>query len=87
MKNFYTLGRFYYGQAGLYRAQGRLNDAIEEYERVVKMLEQFKSGSDPENQQHVAEHYDFIYDELIEAYYALGQSDKHGLAPIFDTIG
>ena len=87
LKNFYTLGRFYYGQAGLYRAQGRLNDAIEEYERVVKMLEQFKSGSDPENQQHVAEHYDFIYDELIEAYYALGQSDKHGLAPIFDTIG
>ena len=76
VKNFYTLGRFYYGRAGLYRAQGRLNDAIEEYERVIKMLEQFKSGSDPDNRQHVAEHYDFIYDELIEACYALAQSDK-----------
>ena len=76
MKNFYTLGRFYYGRAGLYRAQGRLNDAIGEYERVIKMLEQFKSGSDQENRQHVSEHYDFIYDELIEAYYALAQSDK-----------
>jgi tetratricopeptide (TPR) repeat protein len=74
--NFYTLGRFYYGRAGLYRAQGRLNDAIREYERVIKMLEQFKSTSDQENRQHVAEHYDFIYDELIEAYYALAQSDK-----------
>jgi tetratricopeptide (TPR) repeat protein len=75
-KNFYTLGRFYYGRAGLYRAQGRLNDAIGEYEQVIKMLEQFKSGSDSENRQHVAEHYDFIYDELIEAYYTLAQSDK-----------
>lgn len=75
-KNFYTLGRFYYGRAGLYRAQGRLNDAIGEYEQVIKMLEQFKSGSDPENRQHVAEHYDFIYDELIDAYYELAQSDK-----------
>jgi tetratricopeptide (TPR) repeat protein len=55
LKNFYTLGRFYYGRAGLYRAQGKLNDAIQEYERVIKMLEQFKSGSDPDNRQHVAE--------------------------------
>jgi CHAT domain-containing protein len=75
-KNFYTLGRFYYGRAGLYRAQGKLNDAIEQYEQVVKMLEQFKSSSDPENRRNVSEHYDFIYDELIDAYYALAQSDK-----------
>jgi CHAT domain-containing protein len=76
VNNFYTLGRFYYGQAGLYRAQGKLNDAIKEYEQVIRMLEQFKAGSDTENRQHVAEHYDFIYDELIEACYALAHSDK-----------
>jgi CHAT domain-containing protein/tetratricopeptide (TPR) repeat protein len=76
VNNFYTLGRFLYGRAGLYRAQGRLNDAIAEYEEVIKMLEHFKSGSDQENRQHVAEHYDFIYDELIDANYALARSDK-----------
>ena len=75
-KNFYTLGRFYYGQAGLYRAQQRLNEAIAQYEKVIAMLEQFKSGSSAENRSKVAEHYDFVYDELIETYYALGQSDK-----------
>ena len=26
--------------------------------------------------EHVSEQYDYIYDELIEAYYAVGQSDK-----------
>jgi CHAT domain-containing protein len=76
VKNFYTLGRFYYGRAGLYRAQGKLDDAIRQYEEVIKMLEQFKSGSDINNRRNVAEHYDFIYDELIDAYYALAQSDK-----------
>ena len=76
LNNFYTLGRFYYGLAGLYRAQGRISDAIEQYERVVQMLEQFKSSSNAENQKHVAEHYDFIYDELVESYYSLAQSDE-----------
>ena len=47
-KNFYTYGRFYYVQAGLYRAQGRFDKAINEYERVIGMLEQFKSSSDSE---------------------------------------
>jgi CHAT domain-containing protein len=75
-KNFYTLGRFYYGKAGLYRAQGKLNEAIEQYERVIAMLEQFKSSSDTKNRRSVAEHYEFIYDELIDAYYSLAQSDK-----------
>jgi CHAT domain-containing protein/tetratricopeptide (TPR) repeat protein len=75
-KNFYTLGRFYYGRAGLYRAEGKLIDAIGQYERVVKMLEQFKSSSDPKNRRSVSEHYDFIYDELIDTYYALAQSEQ-----------
>lgn len=76
VKNFYTLGRLYYGRAGLYRAQGKLKDAIRQYEEVITMLEQFKSGSDIHNRRNVAEHYDFIYDELIDSYYALAQSDQ-----------
>jgi CHAT domain-containing protein len=75
-KNFYTFGRFYYVRAGLYRAQGRFDDAVSEYERVIGMLEEMKSSSsDPEERRHVANSYEFIYDELIETYYALAQSD------------
>ena len=75
VNNFYTFGRLHYVQAGVYRAEGRFNDAIAEYERVVAMLEQFKSSSDPEERRHVADSYSFIYDELIETYYALAHSD------------
>lgn len=75
-KNFYTIGRFYYGQAGLYRAQGKLKEAIEQYENVVRLLEQFKASSDVGNRRKVSETYDFIYDELIETYYSLGQTDR-----------
>ena len=74
-KNFYTLGRLHYVQAGVYGAEGRFNDAIAEYERVIAMLEQFKSSSDPEERRHVADSYSFIYGELIETYYALAHSD------------
>jgi len=78
-KQFYLTGTFYYNQARLYRSQGRLKESIEQYEQVITFLEQFKSGSNVENRRKVSEKYDFIYDELIETYYALGQTDKRGM--------
>jgi tetratricopeptide (TPR) repeat protein len=75
-KDFYTIGRLYYGQAGLYRAQGRLEDATQMYERVVGLLEQFKSTSNADTRRKVSENYSFIYDDLIEAYYSLGQENQ-----------
>jgi CHAT domain-containing protein len=74
--NFYTIGRLYYGQAGLYRAQGRLDEASHKYELVVSLLEQFKSTSSVETRRKVSENYDFIYDDLIETYYALSKKDQ-----------
>ncbi len=74
--NFYTIGRLYYGQAGLYRAQGRLEEATQKYEQVVNLLEQFKSTSRAETRRTVSENYGFIYDDLIETYYALGKADQ-----------
>src|ERR1035441_1563847 len=76
--SFYNTGRFYYGRAGLYRAQGRLKESIEQYEQVINLLEQFKSSSNVENRRKVSEQYDYIYDELVETYYELGQTDKQG---------
>lgn len=76
--NFYNTGRFYYCQAGLYRAQGRLKESIDQYEQVINLLEQFKSSSNVENRRKVSEQYDFIYDEMVETYYELSQTDKQG---------
>lgn len=75
-KNFYTTGRLYYGKARLYRAQGKPQDAIEQYEQVIRLVEQFKSSSTVETQLKASEKYDFIYDELIDTYYSLGATDK-----------
>jgi tetratricopeptide (TPR) repeat protein len=77
--NFYNTGRFYYGLAGLYGAQGQLKKSIEQYEQVISFLEQFKSSSNIENRRKVSEKYDYIYDELIETYYALSKTDKQGM--------
>jgi CHAT domain-containing protein len=76
--NFYNTGRFYYCEAGLYRAQGRLKESIDQYEQVINLLEQFKSSSNVENRRKVSEQYGFIYDELVETYYELSLSDKQG---------
>lgn len=75
-KDFYTMGRLYYAQAGLLRQQGRLGEAIERYERVINMIEELKAGSDAGSLRHVGEGYGFVYDDLIGTYYSLAQAEK-----------
>jgi tetratricopeptide (TPR) repeat protein len=74
--NFYTIGRLYYGQAGLLRKQGRFKEAIAKYQQVIGMLEQFKSTSSIANRRLVSETYSFIYDDLIDTYHSLGVANK-----------
>jgi len=75
-KDFYTIGRLRYGQAGLYRREGKLREAIEQFGIVIQMIEEFKTSSNAEEVRHVAESYGYIYDDLIETYYSLAQTDK-----------
>jgi CHAT domain-containing protein/tetratricopeptide (TPR) repeat protein len=70
--DFYLTGRFYYGQANLYKQEGRLQDAIAQYERVISFLEEYKASSGVSASRSVAETYNYIYGELIDAYYLLG---------------
>jgi len=70
--NYYMTGRYFYGQANQRKAEGRFKEAIAEYEHVIEMLERFKSSSDASVRRKVSETYGFIYDELIDAYYSLG---------------
>jgi len=75
-QNFYMNGRLYYGRANFYKQKGRLKDAIVQYEGVINLLEQFKSGSDVNIRSKGSETYGFIYDELVDTYYLLGNRDK-----------
>jgi CHAT domain-containing protein/tetratricopeptide (TPR) repeat protein len=75
--NLYLTGMFYYGKAGLLRRESRFKEAIEQYERVIELLEHLKSSSNKDSRRHVSETYSFIYDELIETYYSLGAAEKH----------
>jgi CHAT domain-containing protein len=67
--DFYLTGRFYYGQANLYKVEGRFTDAIDEYEHVISFLEEYKANSDVGSRHTVSETYNYIYGELIDTYY------------------
>src|ERR1700722_8353771 len=73
--NFYMTGRLYYGQANLLKAQGQLKSAIEQYQRVIDLLEQIKSDSALDIQRKASENYGFIYGELVDTYYLLSSED------------
>jgi CHAT domain-containing protein len=77
VRNFYVTGRLYYGQASLLRKKGQFKEAIEQYQRVIALVEQFKSSTiNSGNRRLVSETYSFIYDELIDTYYSLGNADS-----------
>lgn len=67
--DFYLTGRFYYGQANLYKVEGRFTDAIDEYVHVINFLEEYKANSDVSSRRTVSETYNYIYGELIDTYY------------------
>jgi CHAT domain-containing protein/tetratricopeptide (TPR) repeat protein len=79
--DFYTTGRLYYSKAGLLRKEGRFKEAIEQYERVIELLERFKSSADSHSRTLVSETYSFIYDDLIDAYYSVGATDRQYAVP------
>ena len=75
-QNFYMTGRLYYGRANLLKTEGQFKSAIEQYERVIAMLEQIKSTSNLDIRRKASENYGYIYDELIDTCYLLGNQDK-----------
>jgi CHAT domain-containing protein len=76
MQNFYMTGRLYYARANLLKTEGQFKNAIEQYERVIALLEQIKSTSDLDIRRKASENYGFVYGELIDTYYSLSNEDK-----------
>lgn len=65
--DLYALGRLYYTQAGLEKAEGNWQSAIELYEKVIRLLDTISSSvKDPQQKAKLADSYSFLYEELIE---------------------
>src|SRR5258708_2016233 len=74
--DFYFTGRFHYIMAGLRKKQGRLKEAAQEYERVISLLEQVKSGSDSGLRRKTSDTYGYIYDELADTWRLIGDQEQ-----------
>ena len=74
--DLYMTGRLFYSQANQNNKEGHFREAIALYERVIAMLEQFKSAADAAVRRKSSESYGYIYDELSEAWYSLGLQDS-----------
>ena len=83
--NFYMTGRLYYGQANLLKANGQFESAVEQYRRVIEMLEQIKSNSDLDVRRKASENYGFIYGELVDTYYSLSNGDARNRLAAADS--
>lgn len=77
----YTAARFHYGLANQHKAEGRLRDAIEEYNRVVDLLEGAKAAAGPALRRRVSETYGYIYNELIDTWFRLAGKDETSRLP------
>jgi CHAT domain-containing protein len=74
--SLFTTGRFYYVRANLLKKEGKFTDAIEQYQRVIAMLEEIKSSDDLLITRKASENYEFMYDDLIDTYYLLSNEGK-----------
>ncbi len=75
-KDLYLQGRLLYGEAGLERARGNLEQAFRFYKELISLLENVKGQGDPNTQRSVSESYAFIYDEMTSTLYAMSAAAK-----------
>lgn len=74
--DYYLTGRLYYGEANLYKREGRLQSATDAYEKVIGILEQFKENNSGPARSAASETYNYIYGELIDTYYMRSQTEE-----------
>jgi CHAT domain-containing protein/tetratricopeptide (TPR) repeat protein len=74
--DLYLTGRLYYGQANLYKREGQFELSINEYQKVITILEDFKARNIGPSSGFVSEAYNYIYGELIDTYYLRGRAEE-----------
>jgi CHAT domain-containing protein len=69
----YLRGRLMYQESRLLASEGKLNDALASYQRLISLLESVKGKLDAQEQKSIAENYGFIYDELVSLLYSMSK--------------
>lgn len=69
----YLRGRLIYQESRLLASEGKLNDALASYQRLITLLESIKGKLDPQEQKSISENYGFIYDELVSLLYSMSK--------------
>jgi len=69
----YLRGRLIYQESRLLASEGRLNDALASYQRLISLLESVKGKLDAQEQKSISENYGFIYDELVSLLYSMSK--------------
>lgn len=69
----YLRGRLIYQESRLLASEGKLNDALASYQRLIALLESIKGKLDPQEQKSISENYGFIYDELVSLLYSMSK--------------
>jgi CHAT domain-containing protein/Flp pilus assembly protein TadD len=70
---FYLRGRLIYQESRLLASEGRLDDALASYQKLISLIEVIKGRLQVQEQKALAENYGFIYDELVSLLYSMSK--------------
>jgi CHAT domain-containing protein len=71
--DLYLRGRLLYQESRLLASEGKLNDALASYERLISLIESVKGNLGAQEQKFLSENYAFIYDELVSLLYSMSK--------------
>ena len=87
--DLYLKGRLQYQGSRLLASEGKLNEALISYQRLIVLIETIKGRLGAQEQKGLAENYGFIYDELVALLYTMSKNspkDQLGFASTSPSI-
>lgn len=69
----YLRGRLLYAEARLLVSEGKLDEALISYKKIISLIESIKGSLSPQEQKSIAENYSYIYDELVSLLYSMSR--------------
>lgn len=71
--DLYLRARYMYADSRVLKLEGRLDDSLASYERLVAQIESVKGKLDAQQQRSLSENYTYIYDELVSLLYTMSR--------------
>ena len=76
--DLYSHGRLLYGEARQLTSEGKLDEALISYQKLIALIETVRGRLNAKEQQSVSENYGYIYDELVSLLYSMSKKDSRG---------